>query len=276
MNHTTAISDWNDAYANRAHVPDADKYIDGWPDLASAYRASADCQLDLAYDAAVGSPDRHRFDLFLPATSAQGLFVFIHGGYWMMFDKSSWSHFAAGAVDNGWAVAIPSYTLAPEVSVAEIKHEVAAAVSAAAALVAGPIVLSGHSAGGQLVSRLTCQDSPLGTEVSDRVRDVISISGVHDLRPLLQTELNDTLKFDANLALGESPALLPPIRATKLTCLVGGAERPEFIRQSALLANVWVGMGCETQLDVRDGMHHFNIIEPLKDPSDPLFERINT
>jgi arylformamidase len=28
--------------------------------------------------------------------------------------------------------------------------------------------------------------------------------------------------------------------------LVGGAERSEFLRQNALLANIWTGLGAET------------------------------
>ena len=33
------IADWDDAYANRAHVPGAQDYIDGWPATAAAFRA---------------------------------------------------------------------------------------------------------------------------------------------------------------------------------------------------------------------------------------------
>ena len=40
--------------------------------------------------------------------------MFVHGGYWLRFDRDMWSHLAAGAVARGWACAIPSYTLAPE------------------------------------------------------------------------------------------------------------------------------------------------------------------
>src|SRR3546814_5563195 len=58
----------------------------------------------------------------LPISPA-GLAVFVHGGYWMAFDKSSWSHLAAGAVARGWAVALPSYTLCPEARISDRSEE---------------------------------------------------------------------------------------------------------------------------------------------------------
>ena len=39
--------------------------------------------------------------------------LFIHGGYWQALDKSSASHLARGANLGGFAVAVPSYDLAP-------------------------------------------------------------------------------------------------------------------------------------------------------------------
>ena len=46
------------------------------------------------------------------------LVVFVHGGYWLRFHRDIWSHFAQGLTARGWAVAMPSYTLAPEARIA--------------------------------------------------------------------------------------------------------------------------------------------------------------
>ncbi len=96
-----------------------------------------------------------------PEGTPKGLLVFVHGGWWIAFDKSVWSHLAEGAVAAGWAVAMPSYTLAPEARIAEITREIGQAIEAAAARVAGQILLAGHSAGGHLVTRMVCRDTPL-------------------------------------------------------------------------------------------------------------------
>ena len=50
---------------------------------------------------------------YVPKANAREV-VFVHGGYWMKFDRSYWSHFSEGLTARGWAVAMPSYTLAPE------------------------------------------------------------------------------------------------------------------------------------------------------------------
>lgn len=264
------IEDWSDAYTNGAHIAGGDRWPAAWIEPAQAFRlalsATGRARLDLAY----GEGERHRFDLFLPEGRPKGLVVFVHGGYWMAFDKSTWSQFAAGPVSRGYAVAIPSYTLCPENRIAGITAEIGAAITTAAAEIDGPILLTGHSAGGHLVSRMACETSPLSPAVRARIRHVVSISGVHDLRPLMRTAMNATLSIDEAEAQAESPALLRPMADARITCWVGGAERAEFRRQNALLANIWTGLGATTAAVEEPDRHHFDIIDGLTNPAHPL------
>ena len=188
----------------------------------------------------------------------------------MSFDKSSWSHLAEGALERGWTVALPSYTLAPEARIGDIVGEVASAVSFAAARVAGPIALAGHSAGGHLVTRLACLDAPLAGEVASRIGPIVSISGLHDLRPLMRTRLNDSLRLDEAEACAHSPALMRPREGASVTAWVGAAERPEFLRQTDLIANIWAGLGAQTLGVHAPGRHHFDVIAELEDAGSPL------
>ena len=103
-----------------------------------------------------------------------------------------------------------------------------------------------------------------------RIRNVVSISGVHDLRPLMATGMNDTLHLDEAEALAESPALLRPMAGARITCWAGGGERGEFLRQNALLANVWTGLGAATAAVVEPDRHHFSVIEGLCEPGHAL------
>ena len=139
------ITDYDDAYANGAHIAGAADYPPRWTALAAAFRdklsTAGRARLDLEY----GPASSNRLDLFLPEGSAKGLAVFVHGGYWKAFDKSYWSHLATGPLAHGFAVAMPSYTLCPENSISGIGREIAAAVTLAAQEVAGPIRLTGHS-----------------------------------------------------------------------------------------------------------------------------------
>ncbi|TRL40511.1 alpha/beta hydrolase [Rhizobium straminoryzae] len=264
------ITDWDDAYTNGGNIPRGERWPDAWVEPASAYRerlaADGRAKIDLAY----GEGARHRFDLFLPETTPRGLVVFVHGGYWQALDKSYWSHLAAGSIESGFAVAMPSYTLCPQARVGDIVREIAAAITDAAGEIDGPIHLTGHSAGGHLVTHMVAAPSPLPEAVRARVRTVVSISGVHDLRPLIHTNLNVKLRLSPEEAAAESPVLMRPGENTRLFCWVGGNERAEFLRQNALMASLWLGLGAETGAYVEPDRHHFSVVDGLADPRHPL------
>jgi hypothetical protein len=50
------------------------------------------------------------------------------------------------------------------------------------------------------------------------------LSFLQDLRPMLRTQMNATLRLDAAEAAAESPALLQPVAGARLTAWVGAAE----------------------------------------------------
>jgi alpha-beta hydrolase superfamily lysophospholipase len=153
---------------------------------------------------------------------------------------------------------MPSYTLAPEATIPGITAEAVRAIDAAAARVAGPIVLAGHSAGGHLVARAVGDDA--GLAARGRVRRVVPISPVADLRPLMLTGMNADLRIDNAVAAAESPALLPR-PGMEVHVWVGGDERPAFLDQARWLADAW-----DARLTVEPGRHHFDVIEPLAEP----------
>ncbi|WP_065751306.1 alpha/beta hydrolase [Bradyrhizobium paxllaeri] len=264
------ISDWSDAYANAPNIPRGDRWPAAWVQPAQAYRDALQSHGRATLDISYGKRERNRFDLFRPEGRPKGLVVFVHGGFWKALDKSFWSHLARGSVDSGHAVAMPSYTLCPAVRIAEITREIAASVARAAAMVEGPLFLAGHSAGGHLVTRMISATSPLADDVRARISHTISISGLHDLRPLMKAAMNTELRIDEAEALAESPALLAPMPNARVTCWVGSAERPEFVRQNALLANIWTGLGASTRVIEEPGRHHFDVIDGLADPDHQL------
>lgn len=263
------IADWDDAYANTPHIPGGEGYPARWEAEAAAFRAAMPAARMRA-GLACGAHPRQALDLFLPEGAARGLVVFVHGGYWRAFDRGLWSHLAAAPLAMGWAVAMPGYVLAPEARIAAITAMVGRAVERAAEEVAGPVRLCGHSAGGHLVTRMVCAGGPLPAAVAGRVERVVSISGLHDLRPFLRTALNATLGLDPAEAAAESPALLVPVAGARVHAWVGADERPEFVRQAALVANIWTGLGADMELTVEPGRHHFDVIEGLTRPGSGL------
>ena len=84
------------------------------------------------------------------------------------------------------------------------------------------------------------------------------------------TKMNEILRIDQREAEIESPSLLAPQANTRLTCWVGSAERMELIRQSALLANIWSGLGAATVYHMQPNRHPLNVVDGLCDPTHPL------
>lgn len=270
------IQDWDDAYANGANIAGGERWPGLWVDPARQFRADLEAKGRARLDLAYAEGARNRLDLFLPEGTPKGLVVFVHGGFWMKLDKSFWSHLAAGPLAHDHAVAMPSYTLCPDIRISGIGREVAKAIELAATEVDGSIRLTGHSAGGHLVTRMICANTPLPQAVRARIANTVSISGVHDLRPMMKTAMNETLAIDGAEAAAESPALLEPMDGARLCCWVGGNERAEFLRQNALLANVWTGLGATTMTVEEPDRHHFNVIDGLADPDHALTRTLLT
>lgn len=258
----------DEAYNNVDHIPGGAGYPDRWADAAREFReveaAIGRARLNTSY----GPHEREKFDLFHPAGQAQGLLVFIHGGYWLKFDRSYWSHLAKGATESGWAVAMPSYPLAPEVGIDAITRSAAAAVEKSATLLSGPIVLAGHSAGGHLAARMLCADAALSDGVRARIRRVAPISPVSDLRPLMDTSMNADFRLNEEAAIAESPALQPKAQDVPVSIWVGAKERPVFLDQARWLADAWEG----SDLHVVPKRHHFDVIDALADPESEMIE----
>lgn len=251
----------DDAYANAAHIPGAEAYPPRWAAEAAAFRDSlgARAATGLRY----GDGAREVFDLFQPEGPAKGCVIFVHGGYWKAFDRSTWSHLAAGPLARGWAVAMPSYTLCPEARISEITGQIATAVTAVAGATEGPLVLTGHSAGGHLVARMLAPGM-LPDAVAARIARVVPISPLSDLGPLLRTSMNEVLRLDPEEARAESP-LHQPAPAVPVTVWAGADERPAFLDQAYWLARAW-GASCE----VVPGRHHFDVIDALADEDSDL------
>lgn len=251
--------DYDRAYANGPFILDADTFPPRWEREAAAFREALGprAQLGVAY----GEGARQKLDLFWPEAAPLGLLMFVHGGYWLRFGRETWSHLAAGAVARGWACALPSYTLAPDARIRDMTLEIVRAVEVAARLVAGPVVVTGHSAGGHLSARMGCAD----LNVDAPIRRVVPMSPLADLDPIALTKMNEKLRLDLAEIEAESPARQTLRVGVSAHVFVGAQERPAFLYQARLLSECW---RCPwTPIPDR---HHFDVIEALTDPTSPL------
>ncbi|MBL4766696.1 MAG: alpha/beta hydrolase [Rhodobacteraceae bacterium] len=247
----------DDAYANAPYIKDSDSFAERLTAASTAFVAGLEdrAQLGISY----GDGERLAFDLFMPEGAPKGTMFFIHGGYWLALDRSYFSHLAAGALAHGWAVAMPSYDLCPDVRIADITRQIALALEVVAAQTVGPIAVTGHSAGGHLSARML--DKRLVSQaVAERISAVVPISPLSDLRPLLQTSMNNDFGMDEAAAIAESPIFMTDRYVAKVTVWVGSDERPAFLDQAQWLADAW-GAG----QFIAPGENHFTVIEALAD-----------
>ena len=161
---------------------------------------------------------------------------------------------------------MPGYPLCPEVSVSQITKSICEALPEIASRISGPIRLTGHSAGGQLVARMPAMN--LREDILDRIEKIVPISPVSDLRPLLQTSINEDLRLDEAEANSESP-IFQPAPACPVSVWVGADERPAFLDQARWLADAW-----DAECHVAPGQHHFDVIDGLRESDSPLMKQL--
>jgi arylformamidase len=265
----SASVDYEVEYNNRARVPENPALIAGWASDSAAYRAQHAPRV-ISY----GPGARHIIDLF-SGTSDGPIVIFIHGGYWQALDGSFFSHCARGLNAHGISVAVPSYDLCPGVTVAEIIRQMQAATRELARL-GQPLVVSGHSAGGQLAACLLATDwRTLDASLpADLILAAYAISGLFDLVPLVETSLNNALRLDAETARAASPLFWnTPVRGS-LDAVVGENESTEYLRQSKTVVEHWGAVGLATRFGLVPGANHFTAIAPLADPSSPMVGRL--
>jgi arylformamidase len=262
-------------YNNRVLVADHPVYLERWAQASAGARATMTSHLDLRYGEAPGET----LDLF-PARKGDGTcLMFIHGGYWRALDKKDFSWLAPAWVDAGVSLAVVNYDLCPKVSIEEIVRQMLRASrwlwlnAPQYGMDEERLYVSGHSAGGHLTAMMMAAVWPaLDPQLpKDLFKGGLAISGVYDLRPLMDVDwLQPDLRLDEAAAHRLSPAFMPPAtRAPVMTC-VGGAESSEFRRQNALLGERWRG-AFAGDLPM-PGTHHFSVMDGLAQPSSALFK----
>ena len=264
--------DYEVEYNNRARVPENPALMAGWARDAAAYRGQR-----AARRIAYGPGPRHVIDLFAGdgREDRAPLVVFIHGGYWQALDGSWFSHMARGLNAHGIGVAVPTYDLCPQVSVADIITQMRQATRELAKL-SDRLIISGHSAGGHLAACMLATDWQAydASLPPQPVRAAYAISGLFELEPLVPTSINKALRLDQATARAASPLLWQPPSHGSLDAVVGEAESAEYHRQSRAIVEAWDKAGIATRYGTVAAANHFTAIAPLADPAAAMTLRL--
>lgn len=249
------------AYDNAGAVADSPALIAARNEAAAAFRAAHPGHLDLAF----GATEREAWDLFPGRDPQAPCLVFIHGGYWQRNRRQDFAHLAEGALAMGWNVAMNGYTLAPEACLTRIAWQVHAALDwlsaqGAAHGIAGPIVATGWSAGGHLAA--------LALE-HPAVSAGLAISGIFELAPIRETNLNAALKLTEAEVADLSP-MRRPVTHKPLAIAHGSTELPELIRQSRGFHALRAAAHAPGPLVPVPGADHFRVLDALRVPGGSL------
>ena len=257
-------------YDNRARVPGHPAIFARWERDSRYVRETLPCRLDLPY----GPDPRQRIDFFPAPGRARGTLLFIHGGYWRSLDKSLFSWLAASWVAAGIHFALANYRLCPAVRIPDIVSDLRAATHhllepgtgtwyGFGDFLGGPLVVSGHSAGGHLAAALLAE--PPGA-----LAGAVAISGICDFEPLRHFSLNADLGLDEDQVAALDLHDKRPAGTAPLVVAVGGEESAEFRRQSRLLAERWAPrVAAHLELP---GADHFTVLDGFAERGQPLYE----
>lgn len=250
-------------YNNSLAVKNSDQLLQDFERRSAALRQRHPAHLDLRY----GPAPRNRIDYFA-ADKAGPLLIFLHGGYWQMRAKETFSFVAAGPMAHGIHVALVGYTLAPDLSLAGIVAEVRSSIAWLRNNAAGfgadvdRMIVAGWSAGGHLTA--LCVDQP-------GVIGGVAISGIFDLEPVRLCYLNAKLRLTDTEEKSLSPSRLPA-SPRPLIVTYGTGELPELQRQSeqfGALRRAYPGA-----LRPLAQHNHFTILDELADPQGAITEEV--
>jgi arylformamidase len=264
--------DLNITYNARLTVHDHAEISARWDKAAEQYRQEAEAELDIPY----GPGEREKYDFFPAESPDAPICCYIHGGYWRSRNRKTFSHIARGLNGCGISVAIPSYDLVPNVSLMTIIWQMRAFLTQLWSNTEKRPVVAGNSAGGHLTATMLATDWGSSDGVpDDLVTRAFALSGLYDLNPLLQTNINDDIKLDENSARDASPVFWPaPREGLKFMASVGALESNVFKEQSRRLAEVWNEAGIETEYFEVPDCNHFTIVDAVSTPGEVLFEKL--
>ena len=250
------------AYNNNLAVANSAELVERRNAASAAFRKAHPDGLDVPY----GPAPRQKWDLYAATDAAAPCLVFIHGGYWQRNAREDFACYAAGVMAHGWSMALPGYTLAPDVSLTAIVGEIRTALDWLAAhgpshgVAAGTIIVSGWSAGGQLTAMALSHP---------RVAAGLAVSGVYELAPIRDTYLNEKLRVTDEEIATLSPLRLPVVRKP-LAIAYGTRELPALVADSRDLHARRLAANSPGPLIPVEGADHFTIMEELRRPDGRL------
>jgi len=266
-------------YDARASVADFETTIAEYTTLSRQADARCPSVRDLRY----GQASSERLDVFPLCADQQPapVFIFIHGGYWRGQTKENAAMLALHLTQAGIAVVTLEYALLPRSTLFEAVRQVRAAVAwlYANAHVYGldntRFVVGGSSAGAHLAAMVAAEGWTGEYHLPfDCIKGLVGLSGLYDLRPLCDIDINAWLHMHADQAWRVSPVCHLPRPGLPVLLSVGGLETDGFKAQTDAYQRLGATHGLNiTRCDVAV-CNHFNLLVELTRGDSPLTARL--
>lgn len=251
-------------YNNRLQVPDFATYLDRWDERSAATREKHECIKDLQY----GDYARECLDIFPCDGAKTKVLIFIHGGYWQLFDKTKFHFIAEAFMLHNITTVFINYPLAPDATMDEIVASSFKAMQwlqqnlAAFNANLNEVYIAGHSAGAHLAAMLMSKQ--WSNETQNFIKGICLLSGLYNLIPIRLSYRNEALQMDEEMAIRNSPVELMPAQICPMLVAVGATETEEFKDQSRQLYNKWKNKTSVELLEL-PAQNHFSILDSLAD-----------
>lgn len=263
-------------YDARATVTETefDALMAEYLDRSSSAVLGSSGESGIVYDEASGQ----RLDIWGTGPALRPVFFVVHGGYWRALSREHTAFMAKALADAGVATVTIDYGLAPATSLTEIVRQVRAAYAwmlthgRGHGLDTDRVVVGGSSAGAHLAAMtMVGGEWTADLGVTDGpARCGLLISGLYDLRPLVDAPANDWLFLTPDSAAALSPALAPPpVAGTTAVIADADGEAAGFTRQSADLVQRWSPEATVTPMTIAD-RNHYDVFLDLADPTNAL------
>ncbi|MCE9533560.1 MAG: alpha/beta hydrolase [Planctomycetes bacterium] len=247
-----------------------------------AKKLDVDTHIDIAYRTDKDAdPIKHKLDIYTPPGKKDfPVLFFVHGGSWKTGNKSMYVSLGATFARQGIGTVIINYRLTSATN--NVKHpdhikDVAAAFAWVHENIKkyggrnDRIFVSGHSAGGHLVSLLATDESYLKAHklgLKD-IRGVVSLSGVYQIIPNIRI-FDDQFGKDPDICLAASP--LSHVKGNHPPFLICYADKdiPTIDRMSETFCKKLGEGKCEAKILKATDRTHISIIMQLALNSDDV------
>lgn len=260
------------------HVPGYPEYFNRWKLLSG----STGKKLTVIKSVPYGHLPRENLDLYPSARPQSKTLVFIHGGYWHMFDKSLFHFIANSFHAYGVTTVLLGYPLSPDANMDQIVLSCRSAIrwlyKNVSAYRGDPhqMYVAGHSAGGHLAAMVMATEWKVFDPnlSAGPLQGMCAVSGLFNLVPIHLSYINQVLQMDQETALRNSPIWLEPFHTCPVLLAVGEAETNEYKDQSQELLTRWNTMGIDLRFLQLPGENHFSMAEKIADPLSALHQAL--